>query len=195
MLWVGAAWLILNVINIHFLHLGYAARLLNLYHGVFFYSGILFYMLYTGTGRKSTIQLHLAAAFAVALSLFALKGWADMVVVAVLYAVFYLSIGGYMNFLVNKPLLFLGSISYALYLFHQYIGFIIMNQTKAYFGDSILVIVPPLVISIVCAYLITQFIEQPAVKFLKDLYKNYTTKPVLKGTESGFAPQQAPDKV
>lgn len=190
MLWVGAAWLVLNVINIHFVYLGYAARLLNLYHGVFFYSGILFYMLYKGTGQKATVQLHLAAAFAVALSLFALKGWADMVVVAVLYTVFYLSISERMHFLVNRPLLFLGSISYALYLFHQYIGFIIMNQTKAYFGDSVLIIVPPIVISIVAAYLITQFIEQPAVKLLKSLYKSYTAKPVLKGTESGFTPQQ-----
>lgn len=194
MLWVGAAWLVLNVINMHFLHLGYAARLLNLYHGVFFYSGILFYMLYTNTGKKSTVQLHLAASFAVALSLFALKGWVDMIVVTVLYTVFYLSLNGRMNFLVNKPLLFLGSISYALYLFHQYIGFIIINETKAYFGDSILVIVPPLVVSIVCAYLITQYVEQPSVKFLKNLYKSYTTQKVPRGAESGFTPQQLPEE-
>lgn len=192
-LWVGAAWLVLNVINIHFLHLGYAARLLNLYHGVFFYSGILFYMLYTGAGRKSTVQLHLLASFGVALSFFAMENWAFMAVGVVLYSVFYLGISGRMSILVNKPLLFLGSISYALYLFHQYIGYIIINQTKAYFGDSILVIVPPLVISIVCAYLITQLIEQPTVQFLKKLYKGYTSRSEVKGAESGFTPQQVPE--
>ncbi|MBB6610919.1 acyltransferase [Pontibacter sp. Tf4] len=194
MLWVGAAWLVLNVINMHFVHLGYAARLLNLYHGVFFYSGILFYMLYTGTGRRTIVQLHLAAAFVVALSLFALEGWADMIVAALLYGVFYLGINGRLEFLVNRPLLFLGSISYALYLFHQYIGFIIINQTKAYFGDSVLVIVPPLVVSIVCAYLITQYIEQPAVKFLKSKYKHFTTRQVPRGAESGFTSRQIPEK-
>lgn len=193
-LWVGSAWLLLNVINMHFMHLGYAARLLNLYHGVFFYSGILFYMLYTGTGRKNIIQLHLAVAFAVALSFFAMKDWSYMLVGAVIYGVFYLCISGRMNVLVNKPLLFLGSISYALYLFHQYIGYIIMNETKAYFGDSILVIVPPLVVSIGCAYLITQYIEQPTVRFLKKQYKSYTTRNLIKGTESGFTPQQVPEK-
>ena len=192
-LWVGAAWLVLNVVNMHFMHLGAAARLLNLYHGVFFYTGILFYMLYTGSGRKTTIHLHLAAAFAVALSFFALKGWTDMLVGVVVYLVFYLCINGRLTFLVNKPLLFLGSISYALYLFHQYIGYIIINQTKAYFGDSILVIVPPLLISIACAYLITRYVEQPTVNYLKKLYKGYTSKPVLKGTESGFTPQQVPE--
>ena len=68
-----------------------------------------------------------------------------------------------------------------------------MNQTKAYFGDSMLIMVPPLLISIACAYLITQYIEQPVVSYLKKQYKNYTSRNAVKGTESGFAPQQIPE--
>lgn len=191
MLWVGALWLGLNFINIHFFHFGSVSRLFNLYHGVFFYSGILFYLLKTDPERKRVVHLHLLAAFAVALSFFALKGWADMLVVASFYIVFYLSLSGKMEFMVNKPLLFLGSISYALYLIHQYLGFIVLNQIKPYFGDSLLIVVPPIIVSITLAYLITRYVEQPVVTVLKNLYKRTSAKPVVpevKGVASGFAP-------
>ncbi|QCR23726.1 acyltransferase [Pontibacter sp. SGAir0037] len=195
MLYIGIAWMALSFINVHVFEIKHFNAILNLYYGVFFYSGILFYLLKFEPEKKKTILACLALSLALALSIYAKKGLADMAIVAGIYAIFYLGISGKLDFLINKPFTFLGSISYSLYLFHQFIGYIILNYTKEYFGNSVFVIVPPILFSIACAYLITTYVEQPSMQLIKNWYGRKTAKPVVAGAEdkvpsSGFAKQE-----
>ncbi|MFT2007169.1 acyltransferase family protein [Pontibacter sp. 13R65] len=196
-LYIGAAWMALNFVNMHLYEIPVASKLLNLYHGAFFYSGILFYMLKFKPEVRKQVLVQLALTAAMALSFYLNKGLTDVLIIGGMYFVFYLSISGKLDFMSNKVFLFLGSISYPLYLFHQYIGFIIINNTKAFFSGSMLVIVPPIVFSIVCAYLISVYVEQPVMQLMKNWYRSRTgNKPAEVGQEvasSAFA-QPKPEK-
>ncbi len=192
-LYVGAVWVVLNFINIQVFQLPVADRLLNLYHGVFFYSGILFYLLVAKQKPQKVVLTHLAITFLTALLIYLNRSWLEAGIVAGIYLVFYLCVTGRLDFLVNRVFLFLGTVSYPLYLFHQNIGYIVIDQTRDYFGDSVLVIVPPIVLSLICAYLITAYIEQPVLRLLKNWYNKKSGKMAALQQEaptSAFAEQK-----
>ncbi|WP_187263979.1 acyltransferase family protein [Pontibacter beigongshangensis] len=170
-LYIGAVWMALNFVNMHLYEIPFASKLLNLYYGAFFYSGILFYLLKFKPEVRKHVQVQLAIVAAMALSFYIEKGLTDVLIIGGMYLVFFLSISGKLDFMSNRVFLFLGSISYPLYLFHQYIGYIIINNIKDYFGSSVLVIVPPIVFSIICAYLISVYVEQPVMQRMKNWYK------------------------
>jgi peptidoglycan/LPS O-acetylase OafA/YrhL len=197
-LYVGPIWIGLSLVHKYAFSFGIAGSLLNLYHGVFFYAGILFYLIQKQPEKKNIILGHLAFSIAAVVALYLPEGLPHMLVVMSFFGVFYLGLMGKLEFLTNKVLLFLGSISYALYLIHQFIGYVIINQIKEYFGDSILVIVPPLAISLLGAYLVTTYVEKPAVNKLKKWYKQRHGRPLPAEKQvpvSGFAkPETAPTK-
>lgn len=197
-LWVGPVWVLLSLVHKYAFSFGPVGAILNLYHGVFFYAGILFYLLQKFPEKRTIVLAHLAFSIAVIVALYLPEGLPHTLVLLTFFGVFYLGLMGKMDFLVNKVLLFLGSISYALYLIHQFIGYVIINETKHLFGDSMLVIVPPLAISLAAAYLITAYIEKPAVNRLKTWYKQRAGHPLpqeKKMPVSGFAkPETAPTK-
>ena len=80
---------------------------------------------------------------------------------------FYLYAFNYLRFIAIKPLIFLGNISYALYLVHQNLGYIILNKLYAYFGEFQVLICVPIILSIVVAYFITKYLEKPVGKYLR----------------------------
>jgi len=88
------------------------------------------------------------------------------------YLIFYLLITGNLKFLAVKPLIFLGSISYSLYLLHQNIGYIIINTFYKNDWSSWLGILLSIIFSILLATLLTKFIETPSLKYLRSFYKN-----------------------
>jgi len=75
------------------------------------------------------------------------------------------------NILASKPLVFLGTISYSLYLIHQNIGYIIMRELYQLNYHSAVGIGIALVSSIVIASLLVKYIERPSMTFLKKIYK------------------------
>jgi peptidoglycan/LPS O-acetylase OafA/YrhL len=78
---------------------------------------------------------------------------------------------GYLAFLKHKSLLFLGSISYTLYLVHENIGFVIIRTLDKYGISSNTSIFIAIVLSILLASTITFLIEQPMMRFIKEKYK------------------------
>ena len=91
-------------------------------------------------------------------------------IAALIYSViFYLIINNKGKFLKVKPLLWLGSISYSLYLIHQNIGYIIIRAMSNYNISFYLKIITPLVISIILATIITRYIEKPALKMIRNI--------------------------
>lgn len=91
---------------------------------------------------------------------------------------FLLLINNKLKFLRFKPLLYLGTISYSLYIIHQNIGYVILNFLNAKSIDSELVLIVPLIITIILATLITYYIEKPVLKFLNNryIYRNQKSK-------------------
>jgi len=94
------------------------------------------------------------------------------------FILFWMVISNKVKILKWKPIVFLGSITYSLYLLHQNIGYIIINKyyELGYTGSGGIIIA--IIISMLLSYLVTYYIEQPSLKKLRNFYKNkYQSSP------------------
>ena len=150
---------------------GPVANFLLLEHGNLFFAGILFYRLYRGTTSRYTLPL-LALCLAVQpLVATPVAG----VIVAVFFVLFSLFLRGWLRFLVQPPLLFLGAISYSLYVLHQNIGYVVMRELYALEVTlpSWVVLGTPLLLSLGLASIFTFFIDRPALRFIRRQYREH----------------------
>lgn len=93
-------------------------------------------------------------------------------ILAVYCAVFILYVHGKLGFLVNKATLFLGTISYPLYLIHQYIGYsILLPELVGKRGWTFWNAVSfSLVLVVVVASMMTFLVEKPFLRFIRNKY-------------------------
>ncbi|MCF0072345.1 acyltransferase [Dyadobacter sp. CY261] len=153
---------------------GHKFLLIN--HFPLFFSGILFFQWRNGENR-----LHILLLLTVALlTSFYLhdKGGPAMhvvsfkehcILITFFHILFALLITGKLQFLSKKPLLYLGKISYCLYLIHQYVGTHLISSFTNSMGMNIyLAIVLAIVIVIGIASLVTFFIEIPANVYIRN---------------------------
>ncbi|WP_353722377.1 acyltransferase [Dyadobacter sp. 676] len=155
---------------------GHKLQLIN--HFPLFFSGILFFQLKNGGNRFRILALLLFTL----ISSFYLhdKGGRAMYVVnfaehctliTLFHILFALLITGKLRFLAAKPLLYLGKISYCLYLIHQYVGtHLITSFTKGMGMNIHAALVVTIVIIIGLASLVTFFIEIPANAGIRNWY-------------------------
>jgi peptidoglycan/LPS O-acetylase OafA/YrhL len=99
------------------------------------------------------------------------SSWETTICVAAFTGMFYLAIAGYLRFIKLKPLIFLGSISYTLYLVHQNIGYCIIRSLYQHQINPNLSLLIATAISLLIAVGITVVIERPALKWLKKRYE------------------------
>ena len=85
--------------------------------------------------------------------------------------VFYMVVYGKLGFLCNRFLVFLGGISYSLYLLHQNIGFIIIRGMESIGLTNEFFLVIPMTIIILMATMVTYFVEHPIQAKLNQLVK------------------------
>ena len=150
----------------HLYVLGSLSRVLFLaLHAPYFTAGILFYKLYTGSRRM--VGLMAAAAlleYLIATPRFTL---AQHLVSAAMLAAFTLFIHGRIEWLASRVLLFIGSISYSLYLLHQYIGVTLIGILKRELQLSDLAaVIGATAICCALAYGLWQLVEIPAKRWL-----------------------------
>lgn len=165
----GIAIIGLSVVNYYHPLPSLAATILNVKYGSLFFSGILFYKI---KNKEYVAQWHiiLLLVLALATTMINLENNTERIIVACFYPIFYLFAIEKLNSIRWKPLLFIGKISFPLYLLHQNIGYVIMNCTKAQLGNyPIIFIGLPIILLIILAYLIHRFIELPSIKFLRSL--------------------------
>jgi peptidoglycan/LPS O-acetylase OafA/YrhL len=172
---LGVCWLSLSAIsviyNIPFKK--YLDVLLILPFAPLFVSGMLFYKIKKQqiTNRNLTITLILAAY--IIQSLWILEnseaGNADIIIVGFIYLTFFIFSNRGLAFIINKPLLFLGSISYSLYLLHNVIGYVLIYQIRKITNLPVVYLLIPCVTTIAMAYFLHMYVEKPAMKLMRSL--------------------------
>ena len=93
------------------------------------------------------------------------------IIVSFFFAIFFLFIYGKLAFIAIKPLIWLGSISYSLYLLHQNIGYIIIREVEDQGFSANTAIFSALCVSLLLAHIIMIKIERPSQSWIKSKYK------------------------
>ncbi len=94
------------------------------------------------------------------------------ILIIIYHLIFVLFLAEKLTFLKVQPLVFLGRISYSVYLLHQYIGLQLIRIFKTYFElDTPLSILLTIPIIIGMAIVVTTYIETPAVLFIRNRYR------------------------
>lgn len=140
---------------------------LLLEHGHFFFAGVLFYRIREDGGSPLRLFL-LITCVGAAWLIRDIPHALSLVAASLAFAAF---IRGWLGWLVVRPLLFLGSISYPLYLLHQNIGYaIISNLENAGLTHEAWLLVP-VVASILLATAVHIIVEKPARNWLRSAWK------------------------
>lgn len=138
-------------------------HLLNFHYAHLFLIGLIAAEVF----RAKRVRLVHAIAFAVAVAAMALKYQANVFIIHLgLISLFFTAVFYGSRLLRFPPLLFLGSISYSLYLVHQNLGFILLRALKPYFGANVSVAVALCVIGGVATAL-WYFVERPTGRWLR----------------------------
>lgn len=168
---VCVGWLIIILCNYFFRIEDYFIwiKFFNIRHGQLFVAGIMLYRIFYKKGNDIQSYMMLLVTFITSILVYTPQyGFKDMaVVITLIYSVFLLFIYGKLNFLKIKPLVFIGSVSYPLYLIHQRIAFTIQENydyTSNYFLVALLILV-----FIAIAYLIHILVEIPGQKIGKKI--------------------------
>lgn len=76
---------------------------------------------------------------------------------------------GYLSLLTSKPVLFIGMVSYPLYLIHQNVGVLSLNLLTDYYKpvNPAVFILPVMLLMVLFAYILHRYIELPLTQFLK----------------------------
>ena len=122
--------------------------------------------------RRSGWGLPAAAliAFAVAVELL-LASWEGLAVVVAASLLFWLAIHGYLRFLVARPLLWLGAISYSLYLSHRNLSHHVLEWMHAHDVHAVVAIAATLAGALLLASALTYGVERPASRRLRTWYR------------------------
>jgi peptidoglycan/LPS O-acetylase OafA/YrhL len=171
-----AGWLALSALfysplwAAHLEHLPFAAklaRLLVLEYVPFFATGILFYRRYKGQG--SALADYALLAFA---ALLILLHWPLSVSVIIAGGALVLSkLRGGMAALRFRPLVFVGTISYSLYLLHQKIGQVVLLSLAQHGFGPVARIAAATALAIALASAITFLVERPAMRAIRRRYE------------------------
>jgi peptidoglycan/LPS O-acetylase OafA/YrhL len=132
-----------------------------------FAAGIIFYRLKT-VGNSAVRHLLIAACMA---AQFVVHGWEGLALAAPAFGLFYLFIWGRLSLITLTPLVYLGTISYALYLTHENIGFVVIRKLYTVTSEPIVILAVPIAVALGLASLLTFLVERPAMKAIRSFYK------------------------
>lgn len=138
-------------------------------YGHLFIAGIMMYQLkFTGTSWSR----HTLIAVAIPLQ-FLSDGVESTFIVSAFLVTFYLFVAGKLAFVAVRPLVYLGSISYSLYLIHGIMGHAIIINLSEYTSSATVLMLVPIVISMALAHVITSRWEVPTLVYLRSWYKRH----------------------
>ena len=130
-----------------------------------FLAGILFYRI-RFDGLTISRQLLIACCL---ITQFFLKGFCGGGFALVFFMLFYLLALKRLNWIALRPLVFLGTISYSLYLVHQNIGFVIMRAL--HWAPRYLQVTIAIVFVLMLSSILVFLIEKPSLRVIRGIYK------------------------
>lgn len=142
------------------------------HYGPYFGAGILFFKL-----RHATVSAERwrdVAGIAACLGAVAImRPGADLVASALCFAIFALLASGRLSMLANRPLLFLGTISYSLYVVHQNIGFLVIRHATELGVGTNTAIALAILVALTLATATTFLVERPAQRWVRSTLKRW----------------------
>lgn len=147
---------------------GRLARFMLFDFGSFFIIGMAYYRITNNQGPKILLFAVMSLA---AITPATNPAAGDIQIIAVVYITFIMAMKNMIPLMTSKVFIFLGSISYTLYLIHQNIGYIIIRAGESHNVNAIWSILAACITSILLATMITQFIERPAQTLIQDRYR------------------------
>ncbi|PHR83635.1 MAG: hypothetical protein COA59_11105 [Colwellia sp.] len=169
--WLIIIGLLINILNSTVDWIPWKIQLfLLLQYNHLFSAGIIFYLI-----KKEEINKQYALSLLLCLIAHWMQGeLISSILVTLFFVVFTLFVYGKLSFIAIKPLTWLGSISYSLYLLHQNIGYIIIREIEAKGFSPNIAIFSALVASLLLAHIIMKTIERPCQIWIKNRYKAST---------------------
>ncbi|OWQ48956.1 hypothetical protein CDL60_03490 [Roseateles noduli] len=160
--WMGQRWLLLPYI-------------------CWFALGVTVYRL----GRQDASSLaDRALAVAAILVLGIVEHWGLAALAAIFYAVLFGAARGRWTWLEHPVLIWLGAISYTLYLLHENIGWAVLRRMEGWGVEVHVAIALTMALSMALAHGLTTLVEQPAMRWIRDRYRARQpgTKPATAGS-------------
>jgi peptidoglycan/LPS O-acetylase OafA/YrhL len=169
---VVAAWLVVACVwalvfkEPHPEHRQWPALLFALDFAPYFSMGIVFYdaMKFGWSNRRASLL-----GFAVVAALL-IGGWEALLVATLIAGIFGLAVSGRLSFLVSPVTLWLGGISYALYVIHRKLGYQTLAWMNAHHIEAWLAIPITILGALALATLINYAIERPALSAIRLAY-------------------------
>lgn len=175
--WVIISYLaVINMENLSPALLFITHELLFAFYAPLFISGMLLYRWYKLGSLTASEVIFLALSMSHALIAYPAP---FSIFVLGCYAVFVLAISGYLNFIVNRATLWLGSLSYSLYLVHQNIGYGIIEHSYTMGLPGITGVAIAVGVSFVLAILIHYHVEKPALKWFRQRRQKAAPVPAM----------------
>lgn len=147
----------------------------------YFAIGIAFYES-RSAGWKGKTTAVVGAALAVQ---FLLAGWEGLIIAAAFTLLFWFAIAGWLRFAVNGVTLWLGAISYSLYLTHRNLGYYALTWMYEHGVEAFTAIALVVVGALALATILAKGVEQPASSAIRAWYK--ARRPVA-GSRAPAAP-------
>ncbi|OAH43943.1 acyltransferase [Sphingobium yanoikuyae] len=148
----------------------------------FFIIGMLFYRIWSGHRRWGQQALFFVAALATI-------AWADpreyLVAALLVMAIFAAMLRGWLPFLRHRLLLWLGAISYALYLIHHNAGLAIMNLVDRAGLSTWIGLLLATAASLLLASALTYGVERPAARRINRWWRERTASQGQRATQAG----------
>ena len=133
--------------------------------------GMMFYRIHkhgTTSERYMIILLSL-------LTHYVYHGINETFVVSILCCMFFMFNQGYLRWICVSPLLFLGNISYALFLIHESIGYVVMRYLESNGIPSVLAIMIAVLNALLLATIMHYSVEKPSLSIIRKGYKHLKT--------------------
>lgn len=172
---IAMAWLLLLVA----LHIANAsqwihipdtlATMMLLDYGQLFVAGAMFYLVSKHGWSSSRIAILLTCIFFQYLA----SDIEAALVTAFFMIIFVLMIGGRLRALAVAPLVYLGTVSYSLYLVHQNVGYVALRWLYRQGVHPYLGILFALFAVLSLASVVTFFVEKPSLRWIRARYKNF----------------------
>lgn len=166
---VCLAWLSISFFSaLSGLDFGILDKVLLLKYNLLFVLGIAFYRYWSGQGKAMPL-LCISLSIVLAFVRFPLD---EAVTIVIWVGLFSMVISGRLMWLNQSLLIWLGSISYSLYLIHQNIGYGIIELGYRYDLTPLISITFALLVSFLGAQIITSYVERPSLALLRSWYKD-----------------------